>query len=442
VNYFPQVNGEKMRLITHTCSYIKTTFKKKFVRNIVLVSSATAFAQVLNMITSPIVTRIYSPYEYGIFTVFSSIIALLAIVGSLKYELVIPIVEEEDAILGVVLSLIVLLVYVVIILVILKLWGNQIFTIIGAEELIKFGYLIPIGILFIQTYAILIQYSYRQKNFKVISNTMTIQSLIGNAGKILAGISGFGVIGLLISKILSESSGLFTLSKPLIGRKKVSNKITFQKLRWLASRYKKFPLYQFPSTLMAQISLYLPVFFLGSMYDSKVVGSFGLAYTIVKLPMNLIGKSVSNVFYAEASSLGKSNALAIKMLSDNLFKKMIILGFIPLVILLLFSPYLFAFVFGDSWIQAGKFARILSFMVFANFIFTPVSRVFEILEKQAEVLLSNIFRLMLTILTFFLSIQFGFTVFYTILIYTIAMSLTYLITYLMAQHYIKKAITH
>ncbi|MDP1271243.1 oligosaccharide flippase family protein, partial [Klebsiella pneumoniae] len=76
-----------------------------------------------------------------------------------------------------------------------------------------------------------------------------------------------------------------------------------------------------PSTLLGQISINLPVFFLGTVYNSQVIGAFGLANTIVRLPMNLIGKSVSNVFYSEAASLGRLDPRKLKNLSISLFKR-------------------------------------------------------------------------------------------------------------------------
>jgi O-antigen/teichoic acid export membrane protein len=420
---------------------IKSLLKNRFVRSVILISGGTAFAQVVAMLSSPIITRIYSPEEYGIFTLFNSTLAIVALVGSLKYELCIPIVEDdEQSINSLSLSFFVLTIFVLATTLILVIFRVYLLRIIGAEKLINYWYLIPIGILFTQTYRILRQYAYRQKNFKGITQTVGIQSLVGNLLKIITGLFGFGVIGLLSSKILSESVGMTTLSKPLIKNKELFNKVRPQKMKWIAKRYIKFPLYQFPSTLVGQVSINLPVFFLGFIYNSQVVGAFGLANTIVRLPMNLIGKSVSNVFFAEAASIGRTNPKMLKDLSDKLFKKLLIIGLLPLLVLLLYAPFLFTFIFGESWTEAGNFARILSVLVFSDFIFSPVSRVFEILEKQVQMLFLNIIRVIFSIIAFGIAIIFYSSQYFTVLMYTVVMSLTYFLTYLMAQKYMKNAI--
>ena len=422
-------------------NYVKSIFHNNFIKSIIMISSGTAFAQVVGMLASPIITRIYPPDQYGMLTLFNSVLAVVGLVGSLKYELTIPIVEDDtDAINSLSLSFFILFFFSIVTTAILLIFKESILRLIGAERLLNYWYLIPIGILLTQTYRILTQFAYRNKDFKSITTTMGIQSLVGNVLKIITGSLGFGVIGLLSSKILSESLGATTLAKPLYTTKDLRDKISIKRMKWIAKRYIKFPLYQFPSTLVGQFSVNIPVFFLGFLYNSQVVGAFGLANTIVRLPMNLIGRSVSNVFFAEAASIGNSNPDRLKSLSDKLFIRLIFIGLLPLLALLLFGPFMFSFVFGDSWVEAGNFARILSILVFAEFIFSPVSRVFEIYEKQQQILNLNIVKVVLSTVAFGVAHFLSLSQYMTVFLYTIAMSIAYALTYILAQKYINEAI--
>lgn len=428
-------------VLSRTKNYVKNIFKNNFIKSIIMISSGTAFAQVVGMLASPIITRIYPPDEYGMLTLFNSVMAVVGLVGSLKYELTIPIVEDDtDAINSLSLSFFILFFFSLITTTILLIFKESILRLIGAERLLSYWYLIPIGILLTQTYRILTQFAYRNKDFKNITKTMGIQSLVGNVLKIITGSLGFGVIGLLSSKILSESLGATTLAKPLYSVKDIRDKVSIRRMKWIAKRYIKFPLYQFPSTLVGQFSVNIPVFFLGFLYNSQVVGAFGLANTIVRLPMNLIGRSVSNVFFAEAASIGNSNPDRLKSLSDKLFIRLIFIGLLPLLALLLFGPFMFSFVFGDSWVEAGNFARILSILVFAEFIFSPVSRVFEIYEKQQQILNLNIVKVVLSTVAFGVAHFLSLSQYMTVFLYTIAMSIAYALTYTLAQKYINEAI--
>lgn len=412
-----------------------------FAKNVLLIAGGTALSQAVTMAFSPLVTRIYSPEEYGVLTLFNSILGITALVGSLKYELVIPIVDDEEhAIDGVVLSFVILIVLSLVSSLSLLFFGAPILRWIGAEQLISYWYVIPIGTFLVQGYRIVTQYAYRQKNFRDISRTKAIQGIVGNLSKIASGVLGFGVIGLLFSKVLTDSVGLTTLSRPLVREKAQLRLTNLRRLKTLAARHFRFPLYQFPSTLIAQFSITLPVFFLGSTFDSQVVGAYGLANSIVRLPIGLIGNSVSSVFFAEAASIGKEKPRELKKLSDKLFRRMIIMGFAPLIALLMFAPSMFSFVFGISWLEAGNFARVLSVLVFAEFIFSPVSRVFEIFEKQKQALMLNVVTVISGIVIFGVARCVGASQYVTVLVYTIAMSFTHLVTYLMAQSFIKDAI--
>ena len=61
-----------------------------FARGVVTLASGTAAAQLLTVLALPLITRLYSPADYGTLAVYSSTITLLLVVASLRYEVAIP----------------------------------------------------------------------------------------------------------------------------------------------------------------------------------------------------------------------------------------------------------------------------------------------------------------------------------------------------------------
>ncbi|BCZ26073.1 hypothetical protein EUBC25_01600 [Claveliimonas bilis] len=398
------------------------------------------FAQVLSTITTPIVTRMFSASEYGILTTFNSILSILGIVGALKYELSILVADDDETSISCFrLSVIVLMITTSILTFILFLNNRIILPYLGADNLAEYWYMIPIGIFLIQYFAIAIQFSYRQRDFKKISLTMVKQSVVGNVAKIVLGVLGIGPIGLLLSRVLSDSVGVLSLTKPII-RHPLFRKENRYSLCKIAKRFWRFPVFQFPSTIMSQMALNLPVFFLGIIYDSSVVGAFGLANTVVNLSMDLVGKSVSNVFYAEAAKIARTSPEELKELSNSILKKMILLGLIPLVVLLLFGEVLFAFVFGSEWRISGIYASVMSVGIFFNFIFTPVSRVFEIYNKQKCTLLLNGLNLILMGSVFGLASKNEISIYVTLALYTAVKSIISVFTFLLSRWFINERV--
>ncbi|MGI6537802.1 MAG: oligosaccharide flippase family protein [Caldicoprobacterales bacterium] len=414
--------------------------KNKIARNILVITGGAAIAQVLNMFFSPIITRLYSPEEYGVMAVLTSLLMVLSF-QSLRYEMAIPIAEDDDKAVNVAgLCLFILCIFSFILTLSLAVKGDVILKLLDADELIKYKYFVSLGVFMVGLYNIQIQWMYRRKNFNLISKTRVGQNLIGNLTKIGAGYLGFGAWGLLLGKIMSESISVISFTKYFVKNElALVKKIKRKDLTWSLKRYKNFPMYQTPSTFLATLKNQLPVFSL-TMYGNEVVGLYGLANTVVKLPMTLVGHSVRNVFFAEAASIGKSKPKELKKLSDKLLKKMIVLGLIPLIVLIALGPFLFSLVFGSEWLESGVLARYLAVAIYADFVFSPVSRVYEVLERQKEKMFLDLGGLALVFLSFLTARLLSAEPRFAIILYSLSMTLYYLTTYILSNKYLKDEI--
>jgi len=415
---------------------IRTKIRKSvFARNILMITGGAAIAQIINMVLSPVLTRIYTPEEYGLISVFTAILGSLSFVGAFNYDMGIPISEDDEEAINVfILSIIILISSISILSVFLLFLNEEILKLFNASKLMDYSYLIPLGLLLIGLYNICTQWAYRKKNFKAITKTKFSQSILQNLISIGLGLFSFGSLGLLLGRIFGQSAGIMTLVFPIwkderFLLKKVKLKALFKSLK----RYKDFPLFTTPRRYLGDITVSLPIIFITSLYGNEVVGLFGLANSVIQLPMNIIGSSVSNVYYAECAELRYSNPSNINSLSKKLLKTLVLIGLVPLIILVLFGPQMFSFVFGSQWEEAGQYARLLSLVIFFRFVFKPISNIFDIFEKQRLAFYLNIFRLLLVLMVFGVSKYFYFNAYVSVFIYSITMSLVYFFQYLLAQ---------
>lgn len=400
-----------------------------------MITGGTAFAQVLNMILSPVITRLYAPEEYGIVSLYSAILIALSFLGSMNYEMGIPIAEQEEKAINVLsLSIITLLFFTSLVTFIFIFVGDILLTLLNGEALIEYKYLIPVGIFVVGLYNIFTQWAYRRKNFKSITQTKISQSIFQNLISIGFGILGKGPVGLVLGRIFGQGSGITTLTYQVIKKDRdLLKKIRKQEILWAAKRYRNFPLFTAPRKFLGDISIAMPILFITSLYGSQAVGLFGLANTIIQLPMNLIGNSIGNVYYAESASLRRKSPEKIKELSDKLLKILIGVGLIPFLLLVFFGPALFSFIFGENWYEAGIYASLLSWSVFTRIIFKPISNIFEIFEKQKLAFKLNILRLVLVLISFGISSYLSLNSFWAVGLYSLAMSIIYFLQYVLAQ---------
>lgn len=408
-----------------------------------IIAGGTALAQALGVIFSPIITRIYPPEQYGILTAYSAVLGLLAISASFDYQKAIPIEEDDVKAINILALSIILLVFSVIaITVLFAMFGDYFLNLLDSKNLTSYKYLIPIGVFFVGIFDIALQWNFRDRNYKVITRTKISQSIAANITKIVLGIIELGPMGLILGFIIGQSAGITSLASPLIKDKKVVSKLSVRRLEYVLKRYKKFPIYSAPSNYVYTAGNSIPVVLLTSIFGSSVTGFFGLANSIISLPMNLIGTSVAQVFYSEAASIGKSNPREIKRLAVKLIKKLSIIALAPLIILLLFGPCLFSFVFGYQWYDSGIYARILSVMVYFHFIILPIGRILEIFERQREGLVFNMIRLVMVLAVFIMAKILDFNSYQTITLYSLSISLTYIGLLIMVLNIMNKEIKY
>ncbi|NMA32135.1 MAG: oligosaccharide flippase family protein, partial [Candidatus Methanofastidiosa archaeon] len=159
-------------------------------------------------------------------------------------------------------------------------------------------------------------------------------------------------------------------------------------IKSLAAKYRNFPLYTAPVVLINTISLQIPAIILAYYFGPVVVGFYGLTYRVLIAPMNLIGRSFSQVFFPKATEDNRSGELG--QITQKVFSKLFLLGFIPMLLFVGVAPDIFIFLFGLSWHTAGIYAQILCPWFFFQFISSPLTSIFYILEKQQIFLFWNI----------------------------------------------------
>jgi O-antigen/teichoic acid export membrane protein len=341
-----------------------------------IIGSGTAIAQVIGVVTVPIITRLYSPSDYGILGVYSSILAILLVFASLRYEFAIPLPENESTTLNLCMLCIVLMIVIcTIISITILLVGNYIAGLFNIELIMPYFWLLPIGLFGGGIYSILSYWAIRQRDYVTITHTRINQSISGAISKISIGAIIVGPIGLLIGEIFSNAAGIGTLGKKFwMVNKSNLKEISFNNMKHVARKYWNFPIFTVPAQLIGSIGAQLPVLALTTIYGTSVTGLYILAYSIISLPSMLISASISRPFYAETAKNVRENPSLIMPQFVETVKTLTYLSIPLIVIPTIFSPFLFPIIFGDSWKDAGIYALPLALAAVPYFIAIPTSK--------------------------------------------------------------------
>ena len=405
--------------------------KSTFLKGIVLLAGGTAVAQITAIAVSPIISRLFTPEDIGVLSVYTSTLSMFASFATMKFDMAIPIADDDESAINIMgLSIVSTLVISAIVLFLTLSSGDTFVSILDAGPLRPYLWMLSIGVIVIGLYTTILHWAMRKRDYRSITKTKVNQGFAKAGVQVGSGVLGFGPVGLIIGEIFGQALGISTLAKRLFtSETQLIKEINVHRMKSMASRYRKFPLISSWSALLNTAGLQMPVLILSALYGSSVTGSFGFAMKIVSVPLSFIGTAISQAFFSEGASLSKDDPEKLLRLTIKTAKRLLVLGFAIASILIVLGPWLFALVFGPAWQEAGIYAQVLSFMLIVRFAVNPISQALSIVEKQGTQFLLDLVRLLLVFAAFYISKLLGLSAFGAVVMYTIAMTIVYSITY-------------
>jgi O-antigen/teichoic acid export membrane protein len=383
----------------------------RLARHVAILSSTTVLSQVIAFAASPILTRLYSPSDFGLLGVYASILAFLAVVISLRYEYAIPLPKrDEDAAAVVLLALATIPVLAALLGIAVWGFGDQLIHWTNAPRLSPYLWLLPVSAIPIGVYQVLNFWAVRKKAFSRIASTRLTQS-IGSAGTQIA-LYPLGALGLLLGHLLGSAAGISTFAT-MAARQDghTFRSVTFRDLGRMALKYRRFPQVSCCSGLISAIAFQFPVLLLAAAYGPVVVGQFILVQRIIGWPMGVLGRGVAQVYISECASVARNTPDSLRALYLSTSKQLAIAAFFPMVFMVVLGPFLLPFVFGEKWADAGRYTQLLAPMAAVQLVFFPLANTLNVLERQTWYLLSDIFRATLVVASIKIPAYLGWTPF-------------------------------
>jgi lipopolysaccharide exporter len=367
-----------------------------FSANVLKLVSGSVTAQILGILLVPLITRIYSPDDLGIFQIFLSISGILIVFSTFSYQfaIMLPKTEEDSANISFLCVTLVTLVslFTALLVIFLPEGVEYLFNIFNASGISEYLIYIPAitffnGIFFVQNY-----WLSRKIRFGIIAGSRIINTIstkafqlaipalwnISPLGLIAGYVAGFGCADLFMLKGIKNDFAVF-------------RKVSLKRMKELAVEYKNFPLFSSWSTLANSISPLVPTFLLAYYYGTSVVGYFSLANQVVNMPMALLGTAIQQVFFQKISEVKNGNKPGdMKSIVGEVYKKLILIGVFPMILLLILGEEIFTFAFGKNWYISGVYIKILVPWIFLVFLSSPISTLYSVFDKQRVWLIFSI----------------------------------------------------
>jgi lipopolysaccharide exporter len=376
-----------------TTYYYRYLQKKQFLKNFMTIASGNIFAQIIIVAAMPVITRIYSPAEFGLFALFMAIISSISVIGCLTYERAILLPESDEDTFNVILLSFLVLTGMSLILFMIVLFFNSELTLLFKNKDIGFWlYFIPLAMFIFGLIRISGYCRVKYKNFKIMAVSKVTRAVSSVSVKIGLGISLTAYGGwLILAELISEVICFLTL----VGRpssqivKSFFDKTSREGLKRVAFEYKKFPIYSSWAALLNFFTKNSVVFVLSIIFTPTIVGYYALCNRALGLPIGLISDSMQSV-YLQKSTLQLKSGQPIFPHLARLLLILTLLAILPSIVLILFGKHIFVFVFGDKWYIAGQYIQVMTPWFFFLFINNPAKVIFDICQKQELRLILNI----------------------------------------------------
>lgn len=402
-------------------------FLKKFnIFDIFIMSGGMAIAQIVTILAQPIATRIYTPEQFGVFTLVLQFATMFSACACLQYEItIITAPDEKEANQTTALCFYILLFTTLVFLISAFVYnlfasGNSQFN--GALLYISALFFFLIGF-----QSIITTYNKRCGEYKIISSISVYRSLLHTSLKLLLGWIKTGSFGLIFSAVFSYTGGLKKQAGSIIKNRKEIFSTKFKDLKRLIKKNIAQPLFHMPGMFISSYSYTVIPIYLTSLYGNLTdVGFYSQTTAILDLPLVVIGNNISTVFLTNATRERNETG----SYRHSLRKAVLLLAAVAIpsfLAIYFFAPWAFSFFFGEQWIRSGYFAKIMCPWYFIRFTATSIDCTLIIEKKQNVALILRSFMLVLSVAIYFVCRNFALPVEQFLNITSISFALFYLV---------------
>ena len=365
--------------------------KSEFSKNVLTLMTGTTIAQAIPIAISPILTRIYTPEDFGILALYMAIVSFISIIITARYEMAVVLPKsDEEAINIVALSLLITLTLVTAVSLVILIYKDELLHLFHIESVGNLLYLVPLSLFLagiIQTFT---YWSNRKEYFQTMSSSQIAQSVsIGSFQPLFGYLSVNG--GLIFGNIVGRMFGaFFFVSKFIKTDREILRSIEVRSIRKQMKKYKDFPLVNSLHAFSDILRTSGAVMLISTFFGTAVLGFYALSLRVLQVPIGIVGSALGQVLYRKFSHLHNEEEALYPHVKKVMFRLLLIA--IPAFTILFFiAPDLFSFVFGQEWRVAGEYSQILIPYLFMNFLLSPISQIPIILGKQKEIFYISLF---------------------------------------------------
>jgi O-antigen/teichoic acid export membrane protein len=365
-------------------SRVAALVRNDFIRNVFTLLTWNSLAQVVTLVSIPILTRIYTPEEFGAVALFIGMVNVFSVASNGRYDMAIVLPKRNgQAFHLMVVSIVITIFFSILSLLLVVIFFDRLTGMFESDIYKQIIWFIPVSIFLVGSHKSLTYWFNRSRSFRLIGMNRLIQNTGQTGVRLGRGIFSSGHWGLVVGYITGEFISWGVMVLQLFKREYWRFKYLSMKTAVKSAvEYLNFPLFLMPMGVLNSLSVYLLVFALSFVTSSAFVGHYERAWRVIIFPLSLVSASFGSVFYEKMNRTVNRRRFYLFSYFGNLGLAMLIL--FPIAF---WSEEIFCFVLGSEWAVAGRIARIILPLTIFNFATECISTIFSVIRKNQILLI-------------------------------------------------------
>ncbi len=355
---------------------------RRLVGRVATVASGSATGQLVTVVVSPFLTRLYAPEAFGLLATYIGIVGILLVVSSLRYNLaiVVPASHTEAGALLRVSTLLVLTtagITAVVVALVPAAWYPG----AALRELAPYAFFVPLALLGGGLQEACSMWAVSHQAYRRLALARATDGTVRGISQLaLAFVGALGPAGLLMGDVLGRWLGAVVIARTPAPSSDSRTRIGMYEA---ARRHRRFAAFGVPAALLNAAGVHAPVIVFAWFFGMDVAGWFALGQRVIAIPMSLVGHAVAQVFTGEVATLAREAPRDLRKAFLKVSASLMAVGLAPTAALALTGPTFFRLVFGEEWAEAGVYVRIAAVTYLLQVVVSPLSHILNVLGRQA-----------------------------------------------------------
>ena len=352
-------------------------------RSVGILAAGTAVAQLVALGVAPLLGRLYSPSDFGLFGVFVSVAAIAGVVVTMRLDLAVVVPDSDEEAMDVVgVGVLITAVMSTAAALLVLAAGGLLGELLGEPGVVPLLALLPLYLGATGVHQMLNYWSTRTSHFGRLSVAEMTRSVSVAGAQLTGGYLRAGPAGLTLGQVLGQvvAAAILVARAARVTTGMFTRRLSLRTARNVLGRFRQFVVFGTPQVLVNALNQGLPAFVLTVTFDAGIAGHYLMAQRLLSAPIGLLGRSTRQVLYPRLSlAMRDGSALRVALRATSLLA---VVAAVPVALVVAAGPAIYRFVLGSEWELAGEFSRYLVLWLAVAFVNIPSVSLVPLLEMQ------------------------------------------------------------